>query len=66
MEAKTWPSLALAPGGAAAGRALRARIAMARVHEQCELTVSVVGCGRMGCAIAGAPQLPSATLPVTR
>mmetsp|Transcript_14608 Transcript_14608/g.24319 ORF Transcript_14608/g.24319 Transcript_14608/m.24319 type:complete len:330 (-) Transcript_14608:85-1074(-) len=26
---------------------------MARVHEQVELTVSVVGCGRMGCAIAG-------------
>mmetsp|Transcript_20316 Transcript_20316/g.34601 ORF Transcript_20316/g.34601 Transcript_20316/m.34601 type:complete len:344 (-) Transcript_20316:35-1066(-) len=26
---------------------------MARVHERTELTVGVVGCGRMGCAIAG-------------
>ena len=26
---------------------------MARVHEPHELKVGVVGCGRMGCAIAG-------------
>jgi len=26
---------------------------MARVHERIEITVGVVGCGRMGCAIAG-------------
>ena len=28
---------------------------MARVHERTEFSVSVVGCGRMGCAIAGEP-----------
>tara|TARA_B100000524_G_scaffold280627_1_gene156912 strand:- start:1854 stop:2024 length:171 start_codon:yes stop_codon:yes gene_type:complete len=29
----------------------------ARVHEPCGVTVSVVGCGRMGCAIAGTHKL---------
>ena len=33
--------------------------AMARVHEKTEFSVSVIGCGRMGCAIAGrAPLSP--------
>jgi len=32
---------------------------MARVHEKTEFSVSVIGCGRMGCAIAGrAPLSP--------
>ena len=32
---------------------------MARVHEKTEFSVSVIGCGRMGCAIAGRAPLRS-------
>lgn len=33
---------------------------MARVHEKTEFSVSVIGCGRMGCAIAGRAPLSRA------
>ena len=56
------PSLAVQRSGsrgAEAELATETGRAMARVHEKTEFSVSVIGCGRMGCAIAGrAPLSP--------
>ena len=56
------PLLACGSGAARSGGAELATEtgrAMARVHEKTEFSVSVIGCGRMGCAIAGrAPLSP--------
>ena len=47
------PALAGEPERLAEAERGKTGHAMARVHEKTEFSVSVIGCGRMGCAIAG-------------